>query len=103
MDPLSFFSNKKKHDFGTKQYQEVQEFYFSFDQEIKGAVTSVKDADGRRTEITCANCKGHLGHVFYGEGFTEKDTRHCVNTTSLICIRAFLQQCNLAPSRLDSA
>ena len=60
----------------------------SFDADFENNVKRVKDADGRRVEIICGNCTGHLGHVFEGEFFTDKNTRHCVNSLSIKFISA---------------
>ena len=69
------FSSKAKFDAGCG--------WPAFDENFPNAVLRLPDADGQRTEIECANCHAHLGHVFEGELLTEKDTRHCVNSLSI--------------------
>lgn len=69
------FSSKSKFDAGCG--------WPSFDDNFPGAVLRIPDQHSNRIEIQCGHCRGHLGHVFEGEGFTKTDTRHCVNSLSI--------------------
>lgn len=84
------FSSKAKFDAGCG--------WPAFDENFPGDVKQIPDADGSRVEIQCANCGGHLGHVFTGEHMTDKDTRHCVNSLSI----KFVAKEQNMPKVLDS-
>ncbi len=60
----------------------------AFDKEVEGAVKHLSDPDGMRIEVECANCGGHLGHIFMGEGFTTTNARHCINSISMKFVAA---------------
>ena len=60
----------------------------AFDDEIPGAVSRHVDADGRRTEIVCSQCGGHLGHVFDDGPVQTTGKRFCTNSVSITFIPA---------------